>query len=307
MKKIEFQYELNSQDKYLIEQLYTKLSEDERVQLFLLDHHLDAAFLKRHISKFNTWIMELDDCQACKGLVYCNKKNNGKRLDIRYDDALLFVEAACQFMIDKKEKEQYLSNFLIRDIPDSLASVSLKDINIKGESGEYIAIVKELVLWLKSQKQEVGYYLYGDVGVGKTFLLACIANDYAKLGKKIAFVHMPTFATRIRSLLEDKTAFEKELYRLKNVDLLVLDDIGAENGSAWFRDEIILPILNYRMENRSATCFTSNLSQKQLEIHFKYMRMKTGSGEEINASRIAERVRALSKEMKLEGHNRRSK
>ena len=307
MKKVEFHYDYQEREKKLFEEMYERLSNDERIQHFLNLNSLNDTFLQSNINKFNHWIMELDECSTCEGLDACRKKNTGKVLSVEYADTLMFVEAACSYLIKKIEKETYLSNFWICDIPENLTEVSLKDIDLKGENSDYLSIVKRLALWLSEEKPNTGYYLYGDVGVGKTFLTACIANDYARREKKVAFAHVPTFSLRIRNFLDDKLAFEKEIYRLKNVDLLVFDDIGAESGSSWFRDEILLPILNYRMEKRAITCFTSNLSQKQLEVHYKFMRNKSGNGDELNAIRIMERIRSLSHEIKLDSYNRRMK
>ena len=305
MKRAVFNYEYSEKERNLRDELATELLSDEKVQNFIKKHKLTQTFFLDNVSKFRLWMNELESCRNCQGLSICDKKNQGKVLELEYEDSLLFVEKPCKYLKEKMEKELFLKNFWIRDIPSNLAEVSLQSLDFKEESTEYRSVVKQLALWLVEDGEKRGYYLYGDVGVGKTFLSACIANDYARRGKKIAFVHVPTFASRIRSYLDDKLAFENEIYYLKNADLLVLDDIGAETGSAWFRDEIMLPILNYRMEKKALTCFNSNLSHHQLEIHYKYMKGKKADGEELNATRIMERIRALSVETKLEGHNRR--
>ena len=305
MKRAVFNYEYSEKEKTIRDELANELLSDERVQNFIKKYQLKQTFFLDNVNKFRLWINELESCENCKGLSFCDKNHQGKILELEFDDSLLFIEKPCRYLQEKIEKERYLKNFWVRDIPDNLAEVSLLNLDLKGENQDYLKIVKELVIWLTNENQGKGYYLYGDVGVGKTFLSACIANDYARRGKKIAFVHVPALTSRIRSFLDDKLAFEKEIYLLKNADLLVLDDIGAETGSAWFRDEILLPILNYRMEKKALTCFNSNLNHSQLEIHYKYMKGKKADGEELNAIRIMERIRALSDEIKLEGHNRR--
>ena len=305
MKRAVFNYEYSEKEKIIRNELAKELLSDERVQNFIKKYQLNQTFFLDNVNKFRLWINELESCENCKGLSLCDKNHQGKVLELEFDDSLLFIEKPCRYLQEKIEKEHYLKNFWVRDIPDNLAEVSLLNLDLKGENQDYLKIVKELVIWLTNENLGKGYYLYGDVGVGKTFLSACIANDYARRGKKIAFVHVPALTSRIRSFLDDKLAFEKEIYFLKNADLLVLDDIGAETGSAWFRDEILLPILNYRMDKKALTCFNSNLNHNQLEIHYKYMKGKKAEGEELNAVRIMERIRALSNEIKLEGHNRR--
>lgn len=51
------------------------------------------------------------------------------------------------------------------------------------------------------------------------------------------------------------------------LDLLLLDDIGAETVTNWSRDEILGTILQYRMENNLSTFITSNLNISELEGH----------------------------------------
>ena len=64
----------------------------------------------------------------------------------------------------------------------------------------------------------------------------------------------------------------KIMYQMKNTEILFIDDIGAENCSAWSRDEVLGPILQYRMQSHLPTFFTSiaNFSKFTLYPPFKY-------------------------------------
>ena len=85
--------------------------------------------------------------------------------------------------------------------------------------------------------------------------------------------------------------------------MLLLDDIGAENLTAWSRDEILGTILQYRMDEKLPTFFTSNLDMKQLEEHFS---MTASGSDKLKARRIVERIHYLSKDIKLASENRRN-
>ena len=84
-----------------------------------------------------------------------------------------------------------------------------------------------------------------------------------------------------------------------NVEILLLDDIGAEYLTEWSRDEILEPILNYRMENNLATFFTSNYSIDELEKHFSL------GGNSLRSRRILDRIKTLAKEVDLISESRR--
>ena len=84
----------------------------------------------------------------------------------------------------------------------------------------------------------------------------------------------------------------------------MLDDIGAEMNSAWFRDEVLMVILQHRMLQESPTFFTSNFTIDQLEAHFAHS--NKGDQELLKAKRLIERIRFLAKEYFVDGQNHRN-
>ena len=69
-----------------------------------------------------------------------------------------------------------------------------------------------------------------------------------------------------------------------------MDDIGADSVTEWSRDEVLGTILQYRMEERLATFFTSNLTIEELEQHLDVANKEV---DHVKARRIIERVRQL--------------
>ena len=90
---------------------------------------------------------------------------------------------------------------------------------------------------------------------------------------------------------------------LKNVDILLIDDIGAENVTSWGRDEILGTILQYRMNNKLSTFFTSNLTLEELENHLSITK---NNEDKIKARRIIERIKQLTEDKELVSKNRRN-
>ncbi len=78
--------------------------------------------------------------------------------------------------------------------------------------------------------------------------------------------------------------------------LLLIDDIGAETTTAWSRDEILGPILQYRMQAKLPTFFTSNLNLEQLE---KHLSVTKDSVDIVKAKRIIERIGQLTDKQEL--------
>ena len=90
---------------------------------------------------------------------------------------------------------------------------------------------------------------------------------------------------------------------LQNVDLLLIDDIGAESVTVWGRDEILGTILQYRMNNKLTTFFTSNLNIEELETHLS---LTKDSEDKVKSRRIIERIKQLTDDIELVSINRRN-
>lgn len=151
-----------------------------------------------------------------------------------------------------------------------------------------------------------GLYLYGQFGVGKTYLLGAIANELAK-NKEVAttMVHFPSFAVEMRNSIKQNSTGQK-LDTIKRAPILMLDDIGAGAMSTWIRDDVLGVILEYRMQEELPTFFSSNFSMEELQNNHLAVNAQ-GDNEPLKAARIMERVKFLSREIEMEGKNLRDK
>ena len=112
-------------------------------------------------------------------------------------------------------------------------------------------------------------YIYGPFGIGKSFVLGALANELANRRIRTVAVYVPEFLREMKQSIQDQTLNEKIDF-VKNAQVLMLDDIGAETMSAWTRDEVLGTILQYRMAEKLPTFFTSNFSYAELEDHLTY-------------------------------------
>jgi primosomal protein DnaI len=138
--------------------------------------------------------------------------------------------------------------------------------------------------------------------VGKSYLLGAIANELAKKQIPTMIVYVPELLREMKSAIGDSTLNEK-IEALKKEPILMLDDIGAEAVSSWTRDEVLGPILQFRMLEKLPTFFTSNFDFQGLEHHLTYS--QRGEEEKMKARRIMERIRSLSDPVLVDGPNRR--
>ena len=166
-----------------------------------------------------------------------------------------------------------------------------------------IELIKWVTNFIKEYKKgntTKGLYLSGNFGSGKSYIVSACLNELVKDGYTAAMIYYPEFLRALKSSFD--TDFEEQYDYARKSDLLLLDDIGAENVTPWSRDEILGPILQYRMDNNLATFFTSNLSLEELEIHLSEGK---NTVDKLKAKRIIERIKYLTTELKLISKNQR--
>ena len=151
-------------------------------------------------------------------------------------------------------------------------------------------------------KSARGIYLYGGLGVGKSYLLGAACNKLAERNIGSYMVYTPEFFREMKGAIAEQRVEEK-IQALQEVPVLIFDDIGAESISGWARDEVLGPILQYRIMENLPTLYTSNYDYDQLEKHLAYS--QKGGIEQLKAKRIMERIRHYTDAYFLNGRNRR--
>ena len=279
--------------------LVQKIMKDPDVAAFIQQESLTPEELNRSISKFNQYITERDKFlrgdtdYIAKGYKPILVMNHGYA-DVSYEETPELIAAEKEAAIKNRLK---LINLPASLRKASLAQVDLDDLGRLPVFEKLLAFVEQYPTILK------GLYLYGDFGVGKSFMVAALAHDLSeRRGVSSTLLHYPSFVIDVKNAIGDgnvKTLVDE----IKLSEVLILDDIGAEQSTAWVRDEILQVILQYRMQENLPTFFTSNFNFEELEQHFA--KGKHGNDETWEARRVMERIRYLAEETRLEGVNRR--
>jgi DNA replication protein DnaC len=105
-----------------------------------------------------------------------------------------------------------------------------------------------------------GLWFHGDVGTGKTSLAMLVAKAADKAGRSMAVYSVPQLLATIRRTYETNAedSYDALLRRLTGVDLLVLDDLGAERQTEWVLEQLYL-LVNERWQNRGSVMVTTNV------------------------------------------------
>ncbi|MEG0563253.1 ATP-binding protein [Anaerorhabdus sp.] len=305
MKKAQFDIPAftKNQNKTQTVLLVEQLKKDEHILNFIKRNNCSIDLVEKYPIKFNKWLDVKMKCENCPSLNSCVQPVKGQFQDLEWNGLLTPVIRTCRYQVTQNKEVAHMVNYLVCDMPKHFYNLKIEDIQIRGESKDYFDALLKVVDWLKNPKER-GLYLYGSVGVGKTYIAACAANYFARKGKKVAFIQVPDWISRMKNCFDADDTFTKEISKVKRADFVVFDDIGAESVTPWVRDELLFPILNKRMEEKKMTWFTSNEDFVSLENHFR--NTKQNDQEEMKAVRILERVKALSNEFQIPGKNRRN-
>lgn len=107
--------------------------------------------------------------------------------------------------------------------------------------------------------------LEGGYGCGKTHLAAAIANFAVNNGLPTLFITVPDLLDSLRFAFDDpETTFEGRFEEIRNAALLILDDFGTQNATAWAQEKLF-QIVNYRYINKLPAVITTNLMLDEIE------------------------------------------
>lgn len=261
---------------------------------------MEPKVLMKYTSKIENAACELKHCKRCKNILECKNEVSGYvYYPVKNDENIEFCYIPCKYKKALEQERSYQNNIMYFDIPKNIKEASMKDIDISDKNRFHV------ITWMKKfleEKPYKGLYLSGNFGCGKTFLLSAMLNELAKQGSQVAIIYYPEFLRALKETFGTDDDFKSKFNYIKKVEYLLLDDIGAETLTEWSRDEVLGTILQYRMEEKLPTFFTSNLNISELENH---LATSSRQIDKVKAKRIIERVKQLTEEMTMISENKR--
>lgn len=191
----------------------------------------------------------------------------------------------CKFNINCKLKdsdycsescERYIKlDYLFKNslIPnESIAPTSLF-IDSDGSDREVFSYLKNVQSNIKDAvKSGINLYLFSQTpGNGKTSWGIRLSKAYlysiwsdCNLEPKILFINVPRYLLELKSNIDEKSDY---IYHIKHnvakCDLVVWDDIATKSATE-FEHEHLLSMIDYRLYNKKANIFTSNILPEEL-------------------------------------------
>ena len=135
-----------------------------------------------------------------------------------------------------------------------------------------------------------GLLFFGDVGTGKTFMAACIANALIDQGHTVYMTNFARLATTLQSMRDGKQDF---LDKLNRVELLILDDLASERNTEYMA-EIVESVIDARYRSKRPVVVTTNLTAEDI---------KNPVG--IRERRLYDRLREMTHPYEVKGQSKR--
>jgi DNA replication protein DnaC len=198
-------------------------------------------------SRRKTIPLQPEVCPLCHGAGYV-------RLDVPvgHPDFGRAVQCECKER-EIAERERLKLRAVSSLKPFDKKTFSTFDASIPGEREAYEVA-------LRYAEDPVGWLiLQGGYGCGKTHLAAAIAHRREDEGDTVFFSIVPDLLDHLRAAFAptSELTYDALFERVRESGLLVLDDLGAENGTAWATEKLF-QLINYRYNYRMPTVITTN-------------------------------------------------
>jgi primosomal protein DnaI len=271
------------------------------------------ALIAKHRDELTTQDLQKSSSKVYEFVMIKNQLKRGEKTPVPgyvpqlqvVDHALQVVYIPSKKMQAQQQLEQLHARIQLINLPKSLRNAQLADFDVTGREAAAQAALEFVKAYLASSSTfHQGLFLSGSFGVGKTYLLAAIANSLAAAGHHSLLVHFPSFSVSLKNSIGTPQT-QQLIDKIKMTPVLMIDDLGADQLSSWIRDDVLGVVLQYRMQEQLATFFSSNFSLEELQNQYLTVNNR-GNAEPLKAQRIMERIRYLAKEIIMIGKNRRN-
>lgn len=242
------------------------------------------------------------DYIGADGLLYCGKCNTAKQGEYKMPWGVVRPYCLCKCATearDREAEEQRRKELEIKvkelrrmGFPESemqhctFDNDDMSNPKITQAMKNYVANFPEF------KRQGQGLLLFGDVGTGKSFAAAAVANALIDKGYPVLVTNFARIANTVSGLFEGKQAYYDSLNRFA---LLVLDDLAAERKTEYMQ-EIVYNVIDSRYRAGLPMIITTNLTSDELK-----------KPQEMSNKRIFDRALERCLPVEVTGENRRHK
>lgn len=242
------------------------------------------------------------DYRDADGLLMCGKCHTHKQVRQPFLGNVKVLSCACKCVVAdnrreadakrKRDRMQYLDSMRRTGFPDAEMRKWVFS-NDDGGNTKLMSIAHKYVANFDEMRSNgTGLLLYGNVGCGKSFAAACIANALIDIGTPCM---MTNFTRIINRLQESFTGRQKYIDNLSRFDLLVIDDMAAERNTEYVWEQV-MTIIDARYRSGLPVIVTTNLTIGEL-----------ADPADIRRQRVYSRLKEMCVPIEVVGADRRTR
>ena len=235
-----------------------------------------------------------------EGLLTCGECNTPKECEVEVFGTLKKFGCLCKCQSEKyweekiKMRQQEEADRISRLRAEGIQDRNFRDWTFDNDDGsnpgQMDKAMRYCLKWNEMYCDNIGLILWGNVGTGKTYFAACIANYLINLGVPVLMTSFIKLTNALTGFDEDKNAYIRSL---NNYKLLIIDDLGAERQSDYMLEQVY-NIIDSRYKNNQPIIITTNLSLSEIK-----------NPSDIKYSRIYSRIIEMCVPIKFDGADRR--
>lgn len=228
----------------------------------------------------------LGKCEGCEKEVYQHYilYESGREVNREFGCICEKIKEASKEYLENKMKDYERYSV----IADEYKTKTVEEYKPRNESQKYaLGVVKSFIKKRETALEKgKGMILMGGFGTGKTHLASAIRNVLAEDNKSVLFISFPDYLDIVKQGFGNNgqadQRYAQKSYKTqelaKNADLLILDDIGANNMTAWSKEQLFM-LINARIGKSTIT--TTNLTiedfQRDEQMYRSFSRMSEKS------------------------------
>lgn len=214
---------------------------------------------------------ETYSCKICHDSHFLHPSRSDGTIDYSH-----VVSCICVRDKVEREKKQHLLKWC--ELPPASENMTFEKFRInkdlKQAYNSSLSVAKGELKWLTLQS---------NVNRGKTHLAVAICRKWLESGKPARYAYVPLLMEELRrGYQSENNNYDERFDMFLNVPLLVLDDLGTENSTAWVQEKLDI-IVDYRLMHELSLVVTTNLSLSQLPLRIASRLLRTGEVVTINA------------------------
>ncbi|HWP52014.1 MAG TPA: ATP-binding protein [Clostridia bacterium] len=231
------------------------------------------------------------------GLLYCQNCHTPRQLTVTLFDQPRVVPVMCRCLEEKeaarkREAEQQARRIEIARLR-SLCFIEPALRTCRFESAQSSTLIDLARRYAgrfdQLYRDNIGAMFTGEVGSGKTFAAACVANALIDRGIPVWMRSLP----RLLADLQNRWEKSELLGELAACSLLILDDLGSERCSDYALEQLFL-VIDTRYRAGKPLIITTNLTAEELK-----------HPADLRYERIYDRIAELCVAVVAPGHSRR--